>query len=131
MVTVVPARDRGDVRITSEELPEGFFEGQTAADIKSVHFCSETRQFLVQTAGDLQLFGAELATGPKTATFRRRLTACSSEAARVLSVKQAQVFVLDDGGITAHSIEPAAVDSDGAVLPSQSASSGQPPGAGE
>jgi len=47
LVTVLPARDNREVKITSEELPEEFFEGQSAADIKSVHFCSETRQFLV------------------------------------------------------------------------------------
>jgi hypothetical protein len=47
LVTVVPARDKEDVKIDSEELPGGFFEEQTEGNIKGVHFCSKTRQFLV------------------------------------------------------------------------------------
>lgn len=92
----MPARDKEDVKIDSEELPEGFFDGLTEDDIKGVHFCSKTGQFLVQTGGDLKVFGAELSGDRKTAKFRRALTACS-EAAQVLKVEQAQVFVHDDG----------------------------------
>lgn len=47
LITIMPARDRAEVEIGSEELTEGFFEGQTDGDIKAIHYCCKTRQFLV------------------------------------------------------------------------------------
>lgn len=103
LVTVASLAGQGELVLETTEITRDFFEGVKNADVMDLYFCSKTEQFVVQTAGEVLLYGAEFEASSVVAKRQGTLTSSKPDA-KILKVEQGQVVYREDGMITALSI---------------------------